>query len=181
MKRFFILLLLCCLLCGCAAAGSLDQGAAPSNSTQAPPQATAATVPGGTIAKNPGLTLDPYDPKDQVPEITENRIRKDYCDAHPSVSMDDVRLRIMGVFEETYVLFVDVKGMMYAEVITEENVGGIRFFYSNSHKMQVWHDGRFYSLMEAYDAGLLTKQDLQRLSQDYYQANPHLIPVSPTK
>ena len=179
MRRIFAVLLLFIFLSGCAAAGPAMQAAFSSESTNVPTQQVPEdAAPTHTVTKNPGLAVDPYDPEDKVPEITENRIIKDYCDAHPSVTMDHVRLRIMGVFEDTCVLFVDVKGMMYAEVITEDNVGGIRFYYSNSQKMQVWHDGRFCSLQEAYGEGLLTQENLQSLSRNYYQEYPYLIPES---
>ena len=174
MKQIFVVLLLCALLCGCAAAGPAPEMTTPSDPINAQSQPSASTVPIGTIPKNPGLTVDPYDPEDKVPEITEDRIRKDYCDAHQNVTMEQVKLRFMGVFGEVYVMFVDVKGMMYAEVITTEKVGGVSFVYSNSQKMQVWFDGEFYTLAQAFDAGILTQEELQTLSRNYYSAYPHL-------
>lgn len=175
MKKLIACFLLGALLCGCAAAGPAPQVGVPSESTNAPTKDTPnVTVPTATVSKNPGLTVDPYDPEDKVPEMTEQQIRQDYCKANPNTTVDQVRLRFMGVFEDAYVMFVDVKGMMYAEVINTENVGGIQFVYSCSQHMQVWHEGEFYSLRLAYDAGLLTTEDLRQLAIDYYGEYPFL-------
>ena len=175
MKKIFAVLLLAVLLCGCASAGPASQVGTPSEPTDAPTQQdTNVTIPTATVPKNPGLTVNPYDPENKVPEQTKDKIRQDYCDHNVNVTIDQVRLRFMGVFGEAYVMFVDVKDMMYAEVINTENVAGFQFVYRCSQHMQVWHDGSFYSLRLAYDAGLLTVEDLRQLSLDYYGANPDL-------
>ena len=176
MNRILILLLICALLCGCSAAGTAPQMAA--SSTAPADKSTNPTSPQPTLQKNPGLTVDPYDPDDKIPQITENRIRQDYCDAHDGIPVDEVKLRCMGVFHGVYVMFIDVRNMMYADVITTDNVGGFRFVYSCSQRMQVWCDGQFYSLQQAYEAELLTQDDLRLLSQAYYEAFPYLNPIS---
>lgn len=175
MNRMLLIVLLCALLCGCAAAGPAPQMGLPTEpSTQAPSQSIQIPVPSNTVQKNPGLELNPYDPEDKVPDLTELRIRKDYCAIFVNLTPDQVKLRFMGIFGESYVLFVDVKDMMYAEVITTDTVAGLQFVYSCSQRMQVWSDGQFYNLQLAYDNGLLTREDLRTLARDYYDAYPHL-------
>ncbi len=178
MKQIWTILLLCAMLCGCAAAGSGPQAAVPSHTTKIPTVSTSdepdITTPIATIGKNPGLTIDPYDPEDKVPELTEEQIRQDYCRLYPNLTPDQIKLRFMGVFGQIYIMFVDVKDMMYADVITIDNVEGFRFVYSRSQQMQAWFEGEFYTLNCAYDAGLLTQEDLRTLSLDYYAAYPHL-------
>lgn len=176
MKKVLVFVLLAGLLCGCAAAGSGVQVGAPSEpatnaSTQENP---AVSIPTVTVPKNPGLTLDPYDPEDQVSELTEQIIIQDYCNVYTNLTCDQVRLRFMGVFDDVYVMFVDVKDMLYADVISTEVVAGFKFVYTCSQHMQVWHDGTFYSLQLAFDAGILTSEDLRILAKDYYAANPRL-------
>lgn len=177
-KKICILFLFVALLTGCAAAGPALQTGVPSepSDTQSQPLSPGpeVMVPSGTIDKNPGLTVDPYDPDSQVSELTKSQICRDYCDDHGNLTVDQVRLRFMGVFGETYVMFVDVKDMFYAEVITMEKVGGFTFVYSCSQHMQVWNAGEFYTLAIAYDMGLLTQEDLRTLSLDYYAVYPYL-------
>lgn len=177
MKRIVAIILLSVLLCGCAAAGPGPQMGALTDPTNASTEDNSnVTIPIASVPKNPGLTVDPYDPENKVPEITKNQIRKDFCNVNPGVSVEDVRLRFMGYFEDAYVLFVDVKDMMYMEVITIEKVAGLTFVYSCSQHMQVWHDGQFYSLKLAYNNGILTQDDLRTLVKDYYAAYPNLWP-----
>ena len=180
MKRMMIVCLLCVYLCGCAPVDLEPQVEVPTETAQ-PSSQPVTTTPIGTIGKNPGLIVNPDRPVEQITEIMKNTIRKAYCDANSNVTMAQVQLRIMGVFEDTYVLFVDVKGMMYADVILKETVGGVTFVYSNSHTMQVYHDGQFYSLLQAYELDLLTAEHLQTLAYDYYAAYPNLKPEYSTQ
>ncbi len=178
MTKLMIIILLCALLCGCAAAGPAPQATVPSGVNSNPTQGTTnvpdVTSPSGSVGSNPGLPVDPDYSENKVPDMTVNQIRQDYCEYAGNLAIDQVRLRFMGVFHDVYVMFVDVKDMMYADVITTENVGGFQFVYSSSQHMLVWHEGEFYSLRLAFDAGLLTKENLRTLVKDYYAANPHL-------
>lgn len=177
MNKLLVIMLLSALLCGCAAAGVAPQMGVASTPASTKQQGTSqgpgVTIP-ATIGKNPGLTVDPYDPDNQVPALMETKIRQDYCAHHSNIAIEDVRLRFMGIFDDVYAMFVDVKGMMYAEVINTENVGGFQFVYSCSQHMQIWHEGEFYTLPLAYEAGLLTAENLRQLSADYYAAHPYL-------
>ena len=87
---------------------------------------------------------------------------------------DQIDLRVLGLFDDTCALFLDVRGMMYAQAITSETVAGYTFWYSCLHTMEVYHDGGFYSLQEAYDAELLSAEDLKVIFENYYGAYPNL-------
>ena len=42
------------------------------------------------------------DPENKIPQLTEDKIRQDYCDANKGTTLAQVRLRFMGAFEDVY-------------------------------------------------------------------------------
>ena len=53
----------------------------------------------------------------------------------------------------------------YFGVLMDEEVENVVFHYWSSQKIEVWKDGVFYSLQEAYDEKLLTLTDLQSIAK----------------
>lgn len=78
----------------------------------------------------------------------------------------DLSLRFRGAFSDAYVIFIDGIYLYQAER-TSEIVGGIKFEYLETRKLQVYHQGAFYSLQEAYELGLLSANDLYDLKEIY--------------
>jgi len=102
-------------------------------------------------------------------------IAKDYFDYHVENYKFDPELD-GGFYVETYygtydgavpVLMRGTK-MAYAQVVTSETVAGYTFTYSDSNKMEVWKDGEFCSLSEAYDGGILTKEQIGEIREFKY-------------
>ena len=58
--------------------------------------------------------------------------------------------------------------LSYAGVITREEIAGIIFEYGSSNTIQVWKDGKIYTLQEAYDQGFLSKQDIKTIAKERY-------------
>lgn len=50
-------------------------------------------------------------------------------------------------------------------VVWDETVGGIKFYYGNHRRIEVYSDDQIYILKEAYDEGIITKENLIELSQ----------------
>lgn len=50
------------------------------------------------------------------------------------------------------------------DVEWNETVGGIKFYYSNHIRIEVYSDDQIYTLKEAYDEGIITKENLIELS-----------------
>lgn len=50
-------------------------------------------------------------------------------------------------------------------VIGTETVADIVFYYSDSNRIRVWHEGDFYSMQEAYDRGLLSYENLRAIAE----------------
>ena len=53
---------------------------------------------------------------------------------------------------------------MSLDVMTDIEVVGIIFHYGSTNEIKVWKDGNFYSVQEAYDQGLLTREQVQTLA-----------------
>jgi hypothetical protein len=50
------------------------------------------------------------------------------------------------------------------QVHCTEEVAGFTFYYADTNFIQVWKDGAFFSLKEAYEQGVLSKDDIGKLS-----------------
>lgn len=50
-------------------------------------------------------------------------------------------------------------------VVWDETVGGIKFYYGNHRRIEVYCDDQIYTLKEAYDEGIIIKENLIELSQ----------------
>ena len=102
---------------------------------------------------------------------TEMRIKQDFLEFHtkpfsrnPDATVDDV------VIKEYYgtnnicaaVLMTDAFSAYLC--INSETIDDITFYYNSSNRMLVWENGKFHRLQEAYDKGLLNKEDLKGMS-----------------
>ena len=199
MKRLVTFLMISVLFAGCATIG-LDSTAplptrspvptmtlpvptttAPVPTATTPVPTTTVSVPTTMVPETPPeypWEADPsFDPKSllsQISEDTQHSIKNAYCEDAKDITVEEVSLRVFGVFQDVYVMLVDVSSYGYPAVIVSETVGEYNFWYSSSHKMEVFHDGTFYSLQEAFDTNLLTADDLQIVFDNYYGAYPYL-------
>ena len=154
----------------------------PSPTTTVPVLTTTVPVTTTTNSELPPETFpweaepifDPKFPLSQMTEDTLKSIKLAYCEDAKEITVDEVSLRVFGVFQDTYVLLVDVSSYSYPTVIVSEMVDEYAFWYSSGHTMEVFHDGSFYSLQEAFDTDLLTTDDLQTVFDNYYGAYPYL-------
>lgn len=56
---------------------------------------------------------------------------------------------------------------MHMQVISIETVDGVVFHHSDSKTFDVYNNGEFYSLQEAFDRGLITHKNLPQLRDIY--------------
>jgi hypothetical protein len=102
--------------------------------------------------------------------ITETKIKQDYLDAFtekrvPGSTIDDVFVEnYYGIYTDCIVVRMTDRFTSYTTAITYETIDGVTISYSSSNKAVAWKDGVFYDLQNAYDEGLLTKDDLIRVA-----------------
>lgn len=74
-----------------------------------------------------------------------------------------------GQYGEAHVGFINCDGMAYTQAVTNDTIDGVTFRYPTGQKLQVVHEGKLLSLREAFDQGLLTREDLVAIRN---QLNP---------
>ena len=58
-------------------------------------------------------------------------------------------------------------GVMYLDAITKITVGGMDFSWPNAFTIYAYKDGQFYNLETAYENGLLTKKNIERIAEHH--------------
>ena len=56
-------------------------------------------------------------------------------------------------------------------VYTIETVAGVDFHYGGSNKIRIWKDGEFFYIKEAYEQGILTKDQVAELADIHGKGN----------
>jgi len=110
-------------------------------------------------------TLDADEGEDKEVEL---RIKQDfllYMHSQGEVNMTLEMVKVLenyGNYNDAVVVRMN-RGAFAA--ITTIQVGGIDFIFSNSNTALVWHSGQFFELAEAYDNGLLSKENLTTIAE----------------
>lgn len=109
---------------------------------------------------DPGLNQDEDTDPDWVVQL-----KNDYANTY-NYNSQDLKISFYCEYNGTYVMFIDGP-WYYQEVITTEAVGGVDFVYGSSRTLTAYNGGTFYSLGEAYENQLLTRDDLLDAHEKY--------------
>ena len=93
-------------------------------------------------------------------------IKSNYAERH-NTTADNVFVDIRGVYGDAYALWVNERGSGSATVGSYEVAANVLFVYGSSWSPEVYCDGDFYSLSEAYKQGLLSRNDVIDLRKHY--------------
>ena len=96
-------------------------------------------------------------------EYEHKIIAEDYAKLH-NLEASRVGFVCYGEFGRTHVLIMQG---VYAQVLTTEAVDDVVFHHPAAVTFTVYNNGSFYGLQEAFANGLLTHDDLIRLSDIY--------------
>ena len=91
---------------------------------------------------------------------------------------EEVSLRYYGRYGDAYVMFVDSSVYMYYDMEETVKVGGFSFEYRDSHHLEVYYEGDFYTVSEAFNLGILSEDDLRLLHARYTYGDPVRASVS---
>ena len=103
----------------------------------------------------------------KTPEEMASQIKQEYINAYKikSVKNNDIPLKVFGIFDETWVLFVNYG--TFADVMCYITVDDITFEIGSTNYPKVYNNGIFYSLNEAFDNGILTSENIRTLHENY--------------
>ncbi len=158
-----------------------DTTATPSDTTVASEDTTARPV--DTTAKPVDTTAKPVEttaksvettpPVQETPKVEKpsdeliKQIEEDYTELDSTYHKYDPEIHgeyyvrnYYGSYNGAAVCLMDGTKTLYLTVVKVETVAGSEFIYGNSNTIQVWKDGNFYSLEEAYQKGFLTKEEI---------------------
>lgn len=162
-------------LMGCAAAnpqlGSQHNSEVPTTSSTPSSQATpssSATTP------STGADDTRYDPAlaaSQIPEDMKQTMRQTFIEQffkHSGLKTEDIRIeRVFGLFGDTVVLFIDSAELQYGDAVRHEYVNGLVFTFGSTHMLQVYNNGHYYTILEAFEAQLLSAEQVQTVYDNY--------------
>ena len=113
-----------------------------------------------------------WDPPVPLSAETEMKIKQDYLDFrtkvyHPDATVDDVTIdTYYGTYGSCVAVMMTDAFSDYTDAIpieTYETIGGIWIIYNSSNEILIWEDGSFHRLQEAFDSGLLTRDNLREI------------------
>ena len=104
--------------------------------------------------------LDDMDyPDEKLIKRIENAYNEKHCPNDPQFFVEEC----YGIYNGC--IPVMMGGGFYFDIVITETVAGIDFIYADGRAIEVWRDGEFYSLTEAYDHGYLNKDDLSQIKE----------------
>lgn len=98
-----------------------------------------------------------------------DRISRDYYAAYgksEGIEADDAIIKdFYGIYQDNAaaVYFSE----MYFCAITKEDIAGVRFIFPDSRTIYIYRDGVFTRLKEAYDEGIVSKEDVLQIYERY--------------
>ena len=96
----------------------------------------------------------------------EDRILRDWkWENKYYFSGSPISIDVRGVYGDTYVFYV--YGPVAGDAITTDLVDNVYFAYPTTRQLEVYNDGEFYTLSSAFEAGLLTHEDLLDIQKNY--------------
>jgi len=113
-------------------------------------------------------------------EEMETKIKQDYLDFYtkkhtPDATIDDVYvLKYYGTNMICVAVMMTDRYTMYSMAIEWETIDGVIFGYPSSNKIQIWEQGKFYCMQEAFDKGFLIHYDLVEIQKTHMAANEHI-------
>lgn len=121
-----------------------------------------------------------YTPSSIVPLTAEQEIeiKQDFLLFHKDEveryggGVEDITIsEYYGTYNGCSVMFIDTPWWCYATEGRKEIIAGYEFRYGSYQLLEVYFNGEFASLKEAYNKGWLSKEDIKNIYYNYYAEN----------
>ncbi len=136
-----------------------------------PPETATITEPSvppeTTTPTEPSVSVEPPEPVE--PEPLDAELEQEIIDRYIALHAKDsdteitVRLDYFGTYDGAVVAFIDSSFCSYVCEASSEFIGPWEFSYRNGQRMDVYKDGEFLPLKDAYSAGWLSEEGLAQL------------------
>ncbi len=114
------------------------------------------------------LQIMEYDEEYTSPiELNNNEIREivwEYIDSDKELN-NFFGVKCYGKFDGAYAVMIDGP-FMYTQELRSETVAGYTFSFNSSKKLYIYNEGIFHSLVEAYERGIITKENVAAIEWD---------------
>lgn len=97
------------------------------------------------------------------PELTEEIIRAHIASDECDKAASNHKVRMVAKMDDRYAVFIDCPGVMYAQEEIVVTINGLDFWYSDYHQMEIYCDGKMYSVQSAFEKGILSENQLRYL------------------
>ncbi len=140
---------------------------------KAPTKETTARMDETTVAEETTGTTDNVDgiiEKEPSSDLLK-QVEIDYVTAQLKRSNNNLFINFAsvceyyGTFNGAVAVKLDCAGMGYVDVHMTETIAGVVIEYYNGQKIDVWKEGVFYKLSDAYEKGILTKKNIETISR----------------
>lgn len=159
MKKFLICMLavLLLVLAGCKSSTGAGEtlGSTPAEPAGSTPQESQGTLSG---------TEPPIQTGGELEVQMRNQLEAAYAAKNPKAEGISI-LRNYGSYGECQVVMMTGTNMAYTEALWTELVDGVEVHYLNGNRILVFDGTQLHTLSEAFDAGLLTHEDLTAIAK----------------
>lgn len=154
-KLIFILAALLCTVFICACGNKENEEPANQNpTTENPP------------ADEPEYTV-PADVLAEIKTAFYNKYKEFFVSEYYTYTAEDVTAEVYSEYNGAYVMFITAPMMGYGTAIVYQTVDGVQFVYPSGQTFDVYSDGHFYKLAQAFENKLLTHSDLLDLREKH--------------
>ena len=109
--------------------------------------------------------------KPRLNPFTKLIVKINYVDdINPSTSIWKVEInQYIGKYNGYHILMISGSDEMFLTWIVSETFDDIKITYSNSNRLRGYKNGDFYYLSELYKNGELSKEDIIKIRDKFYQ------------
>lgn len=125
--------------------------------------------PRATDTDDPSLSNEFTD--DMISKLKQDFFKQYGLDKSPGVksTIDDVVIRrYLGTYHNTFTaVYITVLTFGYVDISIQQDIAGYHFVHPSYETLYIYHDSTFNEIKDAYENGIITKDDVASIYNDY--------------